>query len=348
MEAESTLDLWYVNNLRCPRCHQQLKHVKTQLICAREHAFHVVDGVPVMLLDDVQQTIAVADATLMRAKGQLIDDRAQSLYLETLSISDEEKRGVIERALNPNDKTDPVVAFLIAASNGLMYRHLIGKLHAYPIPELRLPPGRGERFLDIGCSWGRWSVAAAQKGYDVIGIDPSIGAIMAARRVSRQLGLKIKFLVADARFLPFAENSIDYVFSYSVLQHLSHPNLKMVLPEIRRTLTANGTSLIQMPNKYGIRCIYHQAKRLFSTTHLFDVRYLSVPSLEKLFSRAIGNTEVSVDCYFGIGLQAKDIDFMPSKYKYVIRASELLRKTSLSVPALTYLADSVYLTSKRR
>ena len=39
----------------------------------------------------------------------------------------------------------------------------------------------GTRLLDIGCSWGRWSLAAAARGYDAVGIDPSLGAIMAAR-----------------------------------------------------------------------------------------------------------------------------------------------------------------------
>ena len=99
---------------------------------------------------------------------------------------------------------DPVVAYLIAATNGLMYRHLIGRLESYPIPDIDLPPGEGRTLLDVGCSWGRWSLAAARLGYTVIGIDPSLGAVMAARRVARQLNLAATFLVGDARHLPFA------------------------------------------------------------------------------------------------------------------------------------------------
>src|SRR6187402_1499218 len=64
---------------------------------------------------------------------------------------------------------DPVVAFLVAATNGLLYRHLIGQLTSYPIPDLALPPGNGRPLLDVGCSWGRWTMAAAARGYDAIG-----------------------------------------------------------------------------------------------------------------------------------------------------------------------------------
>ena len=40
----------------------------------------------------------------------------------------------------------------------------------------------GSRLLDLGSSWGRWSIAAARKGYSVVGLDPSLGAVLAARR----------------------------------------------------------------------------------------------------------------------------------------------------------------------
>src|SRR5207249_4829005 len=120
---------------------------------------------------------------------------------ESLGISEEEKSGVIELSTK-NGPIDPVVAYLVAATNGLMYRHLVGTLSSYPIPEIRLSPGNGRRFLDVGCGWGRWCVAANAKGFEAIGIDPSLGAVMAARRVARHLGVSIQYVVADARHLP--------------------------------------------------------------------------------------------------------------------------------------------------
>jgi SAM-dependent methyltransferase len=221
---------------------------------------------------------------------------------------------------------------------------MIGKLRSYPIPELRLPAGEGKTFLDLGCNWGRWSIAAARKGYAVIGVDPSLGAVMAARRVAERLGLPIRHVVADARFLPFPSSSFDVVFSYSVLQHLSKTNVRTVVDQVARTLKAGGVSFIQMPNFLGIRSLQHQARRGFREPCDFEVRYWSLPELTKAFSR-IGTTAISVDCYFGLGLQESDVHLMPPHLKLLIRLSAVLRQLTGRLPFLKYVADSVYVRS---
>jgi len=335
-----------LNNLVCPREHLKLNQVGNALVCPKEHRYPVVDGVPVMLLGDVKQTTGIVDASFKRAKGEMeADKRAPHLYLESLGISEEEKEGVIKLSLQNKSNIDPVVAYIIGATSGIMYKHLIGKLDSYPIPDFCLPEGNGQAILDIGCNWGRWCIAAQRKGYVVAGIDPSLGAIMAARRVSQQLGLSIKYLVADARYLPFDNNSFNHIFSYSVLQHLSREDVRMVLSEIARILKPQGTSLIQMPNIFGFRCIYHQTRRRFRKAVDFEVRYWGIPTLRKLFSESIGKTEISVEGYFGLGLQRADAKFMSSTQNFILTASELLRRMSKFIPFIVYIADSVYVRS---
>ena len=59
----------------------------------------------------------------------------------------------------------------IVKTHGNLYR---GRpLNRYPIPAFPLGPGEGGSLLDIGCNWGRWTIAAAQAGYRVTGVDPS-------------------------------------------------------------------------------------------------------------------------------------------------------------------------------
>jgi SAM-dependent methyltransferase len=345
MITAARMDPWYLSHLACPRDHGDLHLAGDGLSCNAGHAYPIVDGIPVMLLDDVQQTMGIAEESLRYARRQGRDD---DLYLETLGISEEEKRGVQALAASASSGVDPVVAYLIAATNGLMYKHLIGTLTSYPIPELRLPPGNGHTLLDVGCNWGRWSIAAARKGYEAVGIDPSLGSILAAARVSRSLGLEIKFIVGDARYLPFRPAEFDYAFSYSVIQHLSRDDATRVMREIGRTLAAGGTSLVQMPTKLGIRCLYHQWRRGFRDGEGFEVRYWSVPALRAAFSEAIGPTAVSVDCYFGIGLQKSDAPLMTPPLRFVLWASESLRQVSGIVPVLKYVADSVYVKSVKR
>jgi 2-polyprenyl-3-methyl-5-hydroxy-6-metoxy-1,4-benzoquinol methylase len=247
-----------------------------------------------------------------------------------------------------SDETiDPLVQRIVGATNGNLYRYAIGKLRDYPIPELRLPVGRGERLLDVGCNWGRWSIAAARKGYQVVGIDPDLEALVAASRVAKSLGLNITFLCADARYLPFPDASFTRVFSYSVIQHFGKADARAALAEVSRVLEANGQSMIQMPNAFGVRSVYHQARRGFHVRSLFDVRYWTPRELTKTFTGIIGPTTVSVDGFFGLGVQTSDVEILPRRYRVVVRASEGARRLATALPPLRHFADSLYLHSRR-
>lgn len=307
----------------------------------------MTDGVPVMLLSEVEQTQWVASASLRRSRrdNSIVDRRAPGLHLESLGISDKEKDGIVDLATRGESEVDPVASFMVGATCGYGYEHMIGKMKKYPIPSLRLPEGKGERFLDLGCNWGRWTIAAARKGYEAVGIDPSLGSIMAARRVAKQLKLSSRYLVADARFLPFKESSFDAVFSYSVLQHFSKENVRMVLPGVYRVLKPGGVSLIQMPNVLGLRSLQNVIRRGFRTARNFEVRYWTPSELQSVFSQHLGDTTLSVDCYFGLGLQKTNVEEMPLSVRMLIGSSEFLRRMSLKVTPIKYAADSLYVRS---
>lgn len=332
--------------LACPRHGTPLSESGATLRCEAGHEYPVVQDVPV-LLDDGPKTLWVAEASLQRARRRDPEAAQDPYYIDTLGISENETVPLKNQLRASNGKIDPLVSFLVGATNGIAYKHLVGKLQEYPIPELRLPPADGKFLLDIGCNWGRWCMAAARLGYMPIGIDPSLGAVLAARRVAVQLGLKARFVVGDARFLPFLTGSMDVIFSYSVIQHFSRADATSTIREVGRVLRVNGRSLIQMPTVLGLRCLYHQARRKFREAHEFEVRYWGVPALRRLFAEHVGRTTFSVDCFFGIGLQAADLQWMPPLHRAAIRASELLRRTSRMVPQLCYVADSVYVESTK-
>jgi len=340
------IDAWYLENLCCPRDYSKLNFKNNTLCCNDGHSYPVVDGVPVMLLEEKEQTMGLIYNSIKRSKGELVDLRCPDLYLESLGISEEEK--LLALSLMGKSKVDPVVSVIIAATSGLLYKSRIGKLDSYPIPTLRLERGEGKRLLDIGCNWGRWSVSAHQLGYQVVGVDPSLGAIMAARRVSHELHFDIKYVVVDGRFLPFRQDHFDVVFSYSVLQHLSKMNVELCLKEISRSLKKEGYSLIQMPNGFGIRSFYHQLKRRFKGATDFEVRYWKPYELVDKFNAFIGKTSVEVDGFLGLGIQKRDIALMPLRYKIVIKTSECLRAVSHFFPPLIKLADSLYLRSIKK
>ena len=336
------IDPWLRQHLVCPIDQSALTDQGGSLVCRQRHDFPVEDGVPVMLREDQPQTIAFIDASIARARRRTAgDSRAPHLYLESLGISDEEKSGVVSFSTR-QPAIDPVVAYLVAATNGLMYRDQIGVLDHYPIPELRLPDGDGRTLLDVGCSWGRWSVAAARRGYRVVGIDPSLGVVMAARRVANDLKVDATFVVGDARFLPFAADTFDTAFSYSVIQHFSKADARRAINEVARVLRPRGIAKVQMPSMFGVRCLYHQARRGFHEGREFDVRYWSLPELRRAFSDHLGSVRFEVEGFFGIGMQPSDRDLMSPMRRVVLSASEALRRASRVIRPLVWGADSIY------
>jgi SAM-dependent methyltransferase/uncharacterized protein YbaR (Trm112 family) len=322
--VSSILDKALLQLLVCPRDHHALEERDEHLLCPIGHRYPIVEGIPILLLAEKRQTHVEGTRSLqMGASGE-----AAAAPLPG----------------PPPGVIDPFVQHIIAATNGLLYIQLVGNLADYPIPFLRLPPGGGKRFLEIGCNWGRWCVAAARMGYRPVGIDPSLKGIRAARHVARQLGIEAHYVVADGRYLPFASGTFDQVFSYSVLQHLSKENARLTLQEVARALRPAGGFLVQMPNCFGIRCLYHQARRGFSEGCDFDVRYWTPRELASTFRATFGSARILVDGFFSLNPQISDVSLMPWKYRSVVYASETLRKLSGVFSPLTYFADSLYVT----
>ncbi len=324
-EAATTtpiLDRALLELLVCPRDHQVLEEEDRYLLCPSGHRYPIVEGIPILLLSETPQThVEGTRSLLLGASGEAVPTRLPD---------------------PPRGEIDPFVQDVIAATNGLLYIRLVGRLTDYPIPYLRLPPGGGKRFLEIGCNWGRWCVAAARTGYRPVGIDPSLKGIRAARHVARQLGIEAHYVVADGRYLPFANGTFDQVFSYSVVQHLSKENARLTLQEAARALRSEGHFLVQMPNCFGIRCIYHQARRGFREGRDFDVRYWTPRELASTFHAAFGSARVFVDGFFSLNAQISDVNLLPWKYRTVVYASEALRRISDVISPLTYVADSLY------
>lgn len=314
--------------LACPRDHSILVQDGQTFKCQQGHAYPTIDGIPILLIEEREPTTWNTERTLHLAQG---GNHSWPLPAPWKPESP--------------DAVHPHVQDMIGATSGYLYKYLHGNLPEYPIPELRLPPTTSATLLDIGCNWGRWSIAAARKGYAVTGIDPDINGVMTARAVAQQLGLKAQFIVGDARYLPFTDDSFDVCFSYSVIQHFSKENARAALREVGRVLKENGKSLIQMPNRFGIRSLYHLARRGFAEGTRFDVRYWRPGELREAFIEAIGKSTLSVDGFFGLGIQPADMHLMPRRYRAVIRTSELLRSLSSTLTPLLNVADSLYITS---
>jgi SAM-dependent methyltransferase/uncharacterized protein YbaR (Trm112 family) len=322
----SIFDPWFAPELVCPRDKGELRLDGERLVCAALHSYSIVDGIPIMLIDDVPQTLP--DLT-----GRSLTAPASPVAEVTNSSS--------------NGAIDPFVQKTIVGTNGNLYGPIAGKLPRYPIPDLRLPLARerARDLLDLGCNWGRWSIAAARRGYRPVGMDPGLESILPARRIARQLGVEARFLVGDARYLPFREGRFDVVYSYGVLQHFSPADAKLAIAEAARVVAPGGTVLIQMAARYGLLALFQQARRGFRDPRGFEVRYWKPADIAAAFRHAIGPTKLSVDGYLTLNPQPTDLDLMPLHYRQIVRLSEAMRSLSRRIPGLLGCADSIFATA---
>jgi 2-polyprenyl-6-hydroxyphenyl methylase/3-demethylubiquinone-9 3-methyltransferase len=97
---------------------------------------------------------------------------------------------------------------------------------------------RGKRVLDLGCAGGFMTEALAARGAEAVGIDPSQGAVAAARAHAAGEGLPIRYETGVGESLPFPADSFDAVVCVDVLEHVT--SLDDVLAEVRRVLRPGG------------------------------------------------------------------------------------------------------------
>lgn len=112
------------------------------------------------------------------------------------------------------------------------------------LQQLQLHAPAGGRMLDVGCGTGRLLQAAAQRYSPLVGVDPCLQMLDAARArdTSAGAGHSPSFVCAMAEGMPFAAGTFDVVTSTMSLRHWD--NLAQGLGELARVLSAAGTLVI--------------------------------------------------------------------------------------------------------
>jgi ubiquinone/menaquinone biosynthesis C-methylase UbiE len=166
--------------------------------------------------------------------------------------------------------------------------------------ERSVGPSGPLRLLDLGCGTGQSRQLYARHTKEYVGVDLCERAIAAARVRFPES----KWLVADARTLPFPDESFDVVAFSSVLHHI--PDFSAALREAGRVLRPGGKVFAFDPN------LLHPAMALFrhprSPMYLKqgvspDERPLLPRALRQAFRQA-GLADVRLRCLSGIAYRA--------------------------------------------
>src|SRR5207247_995547 len=126
---ESLLSQQTLRLLACPRDQRPLipSEPSTRLgtsaapTCSEGHRYPIIEGIPILLRDDVAHTHWAANLSLESARqGSALDNWA---------------------AAPPAEGVHPFVQESIGGTGGNLYRSLIGRLPKYPIPDIPLEEG---------------------------------------------------------------------------------------------------------------------------------------------------------------------------------------------------------------
>jgi len=246
---------------------------------------------------------------------------------------------------------------MIAATNGRHYQGLVGKLKTLPIPELpqkvkeeAKAKAKAPWLLDIGSGWGRWLLAGANAGFVPVGLELKLEPAKVARDLLKAERKRGFVVVADAGKPPFAPESFDVIWSFSVLQHLHRSRAKACLERCAELLKKGGLLAIELPTNVGIRnrFIRHGQEKEEGKYDSWVVRYYTRGEVDKLLEKAYAHPRIEPHAFGGIGYLPVDLKFVPWKFRLVVLASETLRHLYRVFPFLTNWADSWYVFARRR
>jgi ubiquinone/menaquinone biosynthesis C-methylase UbiE len=130
----------------------------------------------------------------------------------------------------------------------------------------------GHRVLDIGCGTGTLVVQIKRlhPDTDVIGLDPDPKALARARRKAERASVSVQFDQGFSGELPYANASVDRVFSSFMFHHLERGEKEGMLREVRRVLRPGGVfSLLDFDGPESAKNGF-LARLIHSSRHLRD------------------------------------------------------------------------------
>jgi 2-polyprenyl-6-hydroxyphenyl methylase / 3-demethylubiquinone-9 3-methyltransferase len=84
-------------------------------------------------------------------------------------------------------------------------------------------PLAGLDLLDVGCGAGLFAEPLARLGADVVGVDPALAAIEAARRHAEETGARLAYRMGTVEELAAEERQFEVVSAMEVIEHTADP-----------------------------------------------------------------------------------------------------------------------------
>lgn len=113
-----------------------------------------------------------------------------------------------------------------------------------------MPELRGRRLLEVGCGTGNISLALAQRGAKVVGLELSMPMLTLAHDKAQREKLDIVWIRGTAYRLPFGDEVFDGVLCILALDFMA--NRPEALQEMVRVLRRGGFLTLAMLNRFSL------------------------------------------------------------------------------------------------
>lgn len=110
---------------------------------------------------------------------------------------------------------------------------------------------RGKRVLEIGFGSGLQAVVFAKAGAEMHGLEVNQVLHEIAEENTAAYGVTINLKTYDGVHIPYPDDSFDFIYSLSVLEHVS--NLPALMKEAARVLRPGGRFYISFPNRFALK-----------------------------------------------------------------------------------------------
>jgi tRNA (uracil-5-)-methyltransferase TRM9 len=114
----------------------------------------------------------------------------------------------------------------------------------------RWPPGR---LLNVGCAHGP-DFLPFRQGFELYGLDFSNEMLKLAQKYSGKFKFAVSLVEADARQLPYADESFDWAIAVATYHHIEDKEDRLkAMQELRRVLKPDGEAFITVWNRWQPR-----------------------------------------------------------------------------------------------
>ena len=104
----------------------------------------------------------------------------------------------------------------------------------------------GKRTLSVGSGWGGFAVAASVAGANAVGVEPDVDEVAISKLRAKVRNVGSEFILSVGEYLPFKDNSFDFIECVTVLEHVKEP--EKVIGEMIRMVKPGGFIYILIPN----------------------------------------------------------------------------------------------------